>query len=77
MNLFRNIAINLHAAGPAAAVIIWMLCVTVVGVFGVGEIAHRAMTYLGGAGVILLLFLLAPPGERLKTASSNHPAEHD
>lgn len=60
MEFFKNISMNLKAKGPAAVVISWMLCMTILGLFGDGEFAGRAMialTAFGGALMASLGFM--------------------
>jgi hypothetical protein len=46
MNPFKNIVVNLQASGPAAVMCVLIICVTVVGIFGNGDLAKQAMTVL-------------------------------
>jgi hypothetical protein len=48
----RNIKISLTATGPAAVLIVLILSVTALGIFGLGPLADRAMSFmffLGGS----------------------------
>jgi len=58
-NPFKNFAINLKATGPAAVIAVWIICVTLLGVFGQGTIADRAMTVLAVAGGMILIVLMS------------------
>ena len=58
MEFLKNLAINLQASGPAAVLSIWVICVTLLGLFGSGDMASRAfmlLAFFGGA----VLFALA------------------
>lgn len=57
MDPFKNVSVNIKAAGPAAVIIAWLVCVTVVGLFGEGGLAESALTFLGIAGGIILTSL--------------------
>lgn len=57
MDFLRNLFINLKATGPAAVIIAWVIGVTLLGIFGNGDIASRAMSVLNVGGVILILTL--------------------
>jgi hypothetical protein len=57
VNPFNNIIVNLHASGPAAVVSIWLICVTVIAIFGQGPNAESAMRILAFAGGALLTSL--------------------
>ena len=55
MQFFRNIAVNLKATGPAAVMAIWVVCVTLLGIFGSGEMARSAfglLAFFGGAVLV-------------------------
>ncbi len=57
MEFLKNIAVNLKATGPAAVLTIWVICVTLLGIFGAGEMASRAfflLSFFGGAVLIAL-----------------------
>ena len=52
MNPFKNLTINLHAAGPAAVVAVWLICITTLGLLGSGPMAQGtlyALEIFGGA----------------------------
>ena len=57
MDFLKNIAINLKATGPAAVIISWILGITLVGVFGQGEIVSKALTALSIVGPLLIIIL--------------------
>ena len=42
----RNIGINLRAPGPVAVLIVFAVCITVLGLWGEGKIANQAVTAL-------------------------------
>jgi hypothetical protein len=57
MQFLKNIAVNLKATGPAAVMAIWVICVTLLGIFGTGEMAKSAfglLAFFGGAVLISL-----------------------
>ena len=55
VRIFRNIAVSIQAPGPAAIIIIWLLCVTGLGLFGSGEYVRNAFNLLAiGGGMILM-----------------------
>ncbi|OAI44017.1 hypothetical protein AYO43_09615 [Nitrospira sp. SCGC AG-212-E16] len=52
MEFLKNIVVNLQATGPAAVLAIWVICVTVLGIFGSGPMASLAfgiLSFFGGA----------------------------
>ncbi|MDE2222951.1 MAG: hypothetical protein KGK03_07755 [Candidatus Omnitrophica bacterium] len=53
MEFLKNIIVNLKVTGPAAVLIAWVIDVVILGLFGKGEIASRAMGILAGAGGVL------------------------
>ena len=57
-NIGKNIAINLQATGPAAVIIVWIVCVTALGLFGDGSLAAKALTLLAFAGGATLIGLV-------------------
>lgn len=57
MDFMKNIAVNLKATGPAAVLAVWVICVTLLGIFGAGEIASRALgllAFFSGAVLVSL-----------------------
>ena len=46
MNFLKNIMLNIQATGPAAVLIIWILSVCMLGIFGNGVIAEKAISLL-------------------------------
>jgi hypothetical protein len=57
MRFLSNIAVNLRATGPAAVLITWIACVTLLGLFGTGPLAKTAigiLSVVGGALVAVL-----------------------
>jgi hypothetical protein len=50
MNFLNNFALNLRATGPAAVIIAWMVCVTLLGLFGTGTSVIMALSVLSIAG---------------------------
>ena len=54
MDFLKNIALNLKATGPAAVTIVWLVCVTVLGIFGGTWLSWFAMVVMniGGAFII-------------------------
>jgi hypothetical protein len=59
MDFLKNISVNLHATGPAAVMIAWCLSITMLGVFGDGQLATMALTILNIGGVLILGSLAA------------------
>ena len=55
--MLQNIAKNLRAIGPAAALIAWMSCFTALSLFGTGSLASYGQDVLGAFGVFVLLAL--------------------
>ena len=47
MNPFKNLIVTLSATGIAATISIALICITILGVFGSGELAKSAMNFLG------------------------------
>ena len=56
-NPFENIVINLKAAGPSAVIVVWIICVTLLGLFGQGKLSDSALTILAVAGGMILIGL--------------------
>ena len=54
MDFSKNIGLNLTAAGPAAVVIVFFICVTALGIFGKGIVAGAAMGLLYIYGVFIV-----------------------
>lgn len=57
VEFLKNIAVNLKTTGPAAVLAIWVICVTLLGLFGSGEIASRPfglLAFFGGAVLLAL-----------------------
>ena len=54
MNFFKNIIVNLRATGIAAVVCVWLMCITVLGIFGSGDNTKSAITVLTVAGGMIL-----------------------
>ena len=64
MEFFKNIAISLHATGPAAVMIVWLICVTTLGLFGNNsKNSNSAMVFLGVVGGALMTSLGNKPRE--------------
>jgi hypothetical protein len=55
--MLGNIAIAIRAHGPAAVLIVWMLCFTALAIWGVGDKAGYAQGVLASFGVLLLFSL--------------------
>lgn len=53
VNLLANVIVNLRAAGPAAVLAVWIICITLLGLFGEGPIAGRVITVLSVVGSFL------------------------
>lgn len=57
MEFLKNIALNLKAMGPAAVMIVWIICVTLLGLFGSSEMAPKSfylLAFFGGAVLLAL-----------------------
>ena len=57
MGFLKNIGINLKATGPAAVMIVWIICVTALGLFGTGDMASKSfglLAFFGGAVLVSL-----------------------
>ena len=50
----KSLSINLQATGPALVLIVWTVCVAVVGLYGDGPVAKSALTTLLIGGLIIL-----------------------
>jgi len=57
IDFLKNIIVNLKATGPAAVLIAWVLGVTLLGIFGNGEIASHGMSALYVFGIMLVMIL--------------------
>jgi hypothetical protein len=58
-NPFKNIVVNLHATGPAAVLIVWIGGITMLGLYGNGDLAKIALVGLETCGGAILLGLAA------------------
>ncbi|MGP7733593.1 hypothetical protein [Oceanimonas smirnovii] len=56
-NPFKNIVVNIKATGAAAILIVWCISVTLLGLFGQGEMAVRAFNLLAFFGGVTLFAL--------------------
>jgi len=55
MDFFKNISLNLHATGPAAVMIVWILRMTLLGLFGnSSNLGTVALGLLGGTGALII-----------------------
>lgn len=57
MQFLKNIIVNLRATGPAAVMAVLVICVTLLGIIGPGEMASRAFTLLAFFGGAVLVGL--------------------
>ena len=57
IRFLANLAVNLQATGPAAVLIAWMVCLTLLGLYGNSENAGRVITFLGLLGIPLIAAL--------------------
>ena len=57
MDFLKNIAVHLQAKGPAAVIIVWIVCVTALGLFGDGSFAVSALSILALVGGMILISL--------------------
>jgi len=55
MDYLKNISLNLRATGPAAVLIVWLVCITAVGLFGDCGLARAAFAALAIAGGVILM----------------------
>lgn len=62
VKILANIVMNLRATGPAATLIVLVICVTLLGLYGHGPLAERAMTVLNVVGAILVASLAVGSG---------------
>lgn len=70
-NPFRNLVINLQAAGPAAVICVLFLCVTAMGILGNGPLAEKELNILAIAvGCLVVVFA----GSRRPTNVRPRPA---
>jgi hypothetical protein len=53
VKLLTNIIVNLRAAGPAAVLVAWIIGITLLGLFGESQLAHKAISVLSVAGSVL------------------------
>ncbi|WP_143711338.1 hypothetical protein [Magnetococcus marinus] len=53
----KNISVNIRATGPAAVIIVWIIAVTVLGIWGEGGHASYAQGMLNFCGGIILVVL--------------------
>lgn len=57
-NIVRNLATNLRANGPATVIIVWIVSMTILGLFGGdSEAAGHAMGVLSVAGGVIVISL--------------------
>jgi hypothetical protein len=54
MDFLKNISINLKATGTSAVLIVWLLCMTAIGLFGSGGLAMVVAGALSGFGAIII-----------------------
>lgn len=57
MEFLKNIAVNLKATGPAAVMCVWVIGVTLLGIFGSGPMASLALGILSFFGSAVLIAL--------------------
>lgn len=57
MQFFKNISINLKATGPSAVLCTYIICITLIGMFGDGKFTGFVIGGLMGLGPILLSIL--------------------
>lgn len=57
MRILARIVVNLRAAGPAAVLVAWIICVTLLGLFVEGPLAKTAVGILSGVGSVLVAAL--------------------
>jgi hypothetical protein len=54
VNPFRNLRVNLLAKGGWAIIAVLSICITMLGIFGQGELAGRALTTLSTAALFAI-----------------------
>ena len=54
MDFLKNLSINLKATGPSAVLIVWLICLTVIGLYGNSSSASYVIGGLIGFGVIFI-----------------------
>ena len=57
LNPFRNIALNLQAIGPTAALCIWFICIAAVAIFAPPESAKTGFSILSVDAAVLIFAL--------------------
>ncbi|PKM21055.1 MAG: hypothetical protein CVV11_06230 [Gammaproteobacteria bacterium HGW-Gammaproteobacteria-15] len=57
MEFFKNVSINLKARGPAAVLVIWMLCLTILALYGESTATYIVLGILSGFGFAVLTAL--------------------
>lgn len=76
MEFLKNIAVNLQATGPAAVVIAWMICITLLGLFGSGTTASMAIIILCITGSALITSLGQRSGNASCKVSKGNTEDH-
>ena len=56
---FRNVAVNLKASGLQAVVIAWVAGMTLLGIFGTGQVAAFGLAILAVFGFYMVIVLVA------------------
>ncbi len=54
MDFFKNLSINLKAGGPAAVLIVWMLCLTCLALYGESTATYIVLGIMSGFGFAVL-----------------------
>ena len=54
MDFLKNLSINLKATGPSAVLIVWLICLTVLGLYGNSSSASYVIGGFIGFGVIFI-----------------------
>ena len=57
MKFLSNLVVNLRATGPAAVLISWAVCITLLGIFGSPELGKSAINVLSVTGAVLVAAL--------------------
>ncbi|WP_333804392.1 hypothetical protein [Sulfurospirillum sp.] len=57
MDFLKNISVNLHATGPATVMTVWCICITLLGLYGDGELANSAIKILSFFGGMVMIAL--------------------
>jgi hypothetical protein len=54
MRILGNVVVNLRATGPATVLVTWIVCITLLGLFGDGPHAKTVIGVLSALGGVLV-----------------------